>query len=468
MLQTFQGLRIFTTVSRKGDSETKWAGRCFTIHCYRNDSNKHIKFEYSLQQSESIPPKHMYKSGKPRPPRLSPLRTNLTQEVNCTDGLKIVDGETSNIVVLQKGGDGTEISIYNSEVPHWSRRHAIKSLKLFNSLILGTNPAAARRAFGLHRVLDPPKSLYCLENSGVAGEFDILDGEGLRHRVQVQLQARDEFAARALSVCEFVLSSAAWEDFKTLWWIFLDETQDDDADKREWTALVITLLSLAVPLLSSEPKQTTSSSPNEPIALRQTRAYSRKSESSNTTSANPWESMWNRLKHGADWKSWPGVSWDWVDNQEESHEPMASNGLLISAPNYQHPIRAPSATKNNFIPHCISIVRCTRRSDQVKPHVERIIGMKRQNGVNLVKLVIALHLLREEQKLSVIDQEAVGWGRDLGPVLAQIGGWLGWDGWSWKSGGFFDLEKAGENHYNFEQGKVLSSSLPVTRLILSS
>ena len=381
------------------------------------------------------------------------------------DGLKIIDGASSNIVAIRKEADKTEISMYNSETPTLSRAITIKSLKLFNSLVLGTNPAAERRAAGLNRILDPPKSLYCLENPGIAGEFDILDSEGLRHRVQVQLQARDEFAARALSVCEFVLSSVAWENFKTLWWMILDETQGDDANKKEWTALVVALLSLAVPLLSSEPKQTATSSPKEPIALRQTKAYSRKGENIKNTSASPWESMWNCQKHGADWKSWPGLSWDWLDNQEESHEPMASNGLLISAPNYQNSIRTPSATKSNFVLQCLSVARLTRKSDQVKLLVGHIIGMKGQNGVNLVKLVIALHLLREEQKLSVIDQEAIGWGRDLGPVLAQISGWLGWDSWSWRSGGFFDLEKAGENHYNFEQGKILSSILFNSSLI---
>ena len=72
-----------------------------------------------------------------------------------------------------------------------------------------------------------------------------------------------------------------------------------------------------------------------------------------------------------------------------------------------------------------------------------------------MKLAIALHLLREEQKLSIIDQVAIGGCRDLGPVLAQIGGWLGWDSWNWKSGSYYDLEKAGENHYTFEQCKNL-------------
>ena len=401
----------------------------------------------------------MYKSGKPRAPRLSPLRMNMKRASGYVDGLKITDGASNNVVVIRKEADKVELSMYNSETPTISPTLILKSLKLFNSFILGTNPTAARRGVGLNRMLDPPKSLYCIENPGMAGEFDVLDSEGLRHRVQVQLQARDEFAARALSVCEFVLSSAAWENFRTLWWMILDETQDDDSDKKEWTAMVIALLTLAIPLLGIEPKQTTTSGPQEPIALRQTKTHSWKSESTKFTSAHPWESMWNSQKHGADWKSWQGISWNWVDNQEETYKPAASNGLLISAPNYQYSIRTPSATKNRFVLNCVSIARLARKSDQVKRLVGHIIGTKGQNGVNLVKLVIALHLLREEQKLSVINQEAVGWSRDLGPILAQIGGWLGWNSWSWRTGGFYDLEKAGENHYAFEQGKIFNSSI---------
>lgn len=56
-------------------------------------------------------------------------------------------------------------------------------------------------------------------------------------------------------------------------------------------------------------------------------------------------------------------------------------------------------------------------------------------------LLVALHLLREEQKLDMRMSEAsdsqIG---QLAPLLAQLGHWLGWSDWNWKGDSYYGVE----------------------------
>ena len=79
---------------------------------------------------------------------------------------------------------------------------------------------------------------------------------------------------------------------------------------------------------------------------------------------------------------------------------------------------------------------------------------EQQRGQELAKLLFALHLLREEEKLDIASEEVCNTvSGSLGPVLAQIGHWMGWDSWSGKPGAFFSLEDPVMGQYLFDDCK---------------
>ena len=74
---------------------------------------------------------------------------------------------------------------------------------------------------------------------------------------------------------------------------------------------------------------------------------------------------------------------------------------------------------------------------------------------------MALHLLREEQKLSTCDTEESR--RPLGllaPVLAQLGGWLGWESWKWTEDAYFGNEMASMERWQFEDTQITGLNVP--------
>jgi len=75
-------------------------------------------------------------------------------------------------------------------------------------------------------------------------------------------------------------------------------------------------------------------------------------------------------------------------------------------------------------------------------------------GQILPHVLVALHLFREEQKLSNLSNDKTTlWTGDLTPVLAQLGRWMGWTHWDWKKGTYYNLDGAGVDCQIFENGK---------------
>jgi anaphase-promoting complex subunit 1 len=75
--------------------------------------------------------------------------------------------------------------------------------------------------------------------------------------------------------------------------------------------------------------------------------------------------------------------------------------------------------------------------------------------IALSTIVVALHLYREELKLNVASSEAddVGLSR-LAAILAQLGGWLGWEAWNWNDSAYYACENVDMDRWRFNIGKT--------------
>nr|GFD59658.1 hypothetical protein [Tanacetum cinerariifolium] len=70
----------------------------------------------------------------------------------------------------------------------------------------------------------------------------------------------------------------------------------------------------------------------------------------------------------------------------------------------------------------------------------------------LPEILVSLHLYCEERKLNVLSQDLSDMpSGNLLPVLAQLGYWLRWEGWSWQRGGYYDLAGASSDNWTYDE-----------------
>lgn len=75
----------------------------------------------------------------------------------------------------------------------------------------------------------------------------------------------------------------------------------------------------------------------------------------------------------------------------------------------------------------------------------------------LATILIGLHLLREEMKLEFTASEAL---HGITPILAQLGGWLGWPSWSFKDTAGYMVESTNMATWLFDDSVILGDGTP--------
>ncbi|KAI5289746.1 Anaphase-promoting complex subunit 1 [Ascosphaera aggregata] len=152
------------------------------------------------------------------------------------------------------------------------------------------------------------------------------------------------------------------------------------------------------------------------------------------------------------WMSSP--SWGWVI--DETTPQQSKNDAAVG----MH--------SNEFITHCASLAReyLVTPGGEIATGIEGYlptaitkVPAKRQKA--LAVILVTLHLLREEKKLSIVTSEGPFSDHGLlGPVLAQIGGWLGWPAWTWKEDSYYGSEMGSIDRWAFEDLRITSLGVP--------
>src|SRR6202000_1915485 len=128
-------------------------------------------------------------------------------------------------------------------------RLAIGPLKLFNPYEIISSSPSSRKSAGSNRTLSVPRTLQKIIASASNGSFDILDGDWCRHRFQLQLAPQVDLVSKVFEICLAVLPNHVGDFLLGIWWSVCRGLPKDQTSNAEWTALVVTLFTLAVPFI---------------------------------------------------------------------------------------------------------------------------------------------------------------------------------------------------------------------------
>ncbi|OJD27390.1 hypothetical protein ACJ73_01219 [Blastomyces percursus] len=389
--------------------------------------------------------------------------TGVLNGPNVVDCCKLVDGDVSRILILSSTIDGRgELTL---QAP-WSNSVKIElpsSMMIYgpHGMSITSSPIRPREG-SLKRVLSDGSFDLCgLLHSTNRGKVDVVDKKGRKHRIQIQLEPHNPRVKQILEVCRFVLRRAdkAGDGILVGWWEVLKWLQtrregDNDNDL-EWTAMVIVLFTMGVYFIEGN---------NSKPATRPKRRKAEflRSSSGSSIDLDNWDSMLDQEtgSHGVASSWMMGPAWGWVlegdlkPTEEIPHRPGPEAGAI--------------PRKNAYILRCAALSREFLSS----PQGEAAIGAEGYlptavsrdpdtRRTALGTILVGLHLFREEQKLSTINAEtSYSKAGLLAPVLAQIGGWLGWKSWDWKGNGYYSVEMASIDRWLFEETRISALDLP--------
>ncbi|KAL3264904.1 hypothetical protein ABHI18_000325 [Aspergillus niger] len=405
-------------------------------------------------------------SKKPKRSTLSDERSLIVQAsgiqhfADVWDACKIVDGGISRILTLKKTDGGEQV--LQLQTP-WSKAtpiHIPRKLMLHEAYGINLNTSGnRRRESGVKRLLtDSPITVTGFDHAAARGKFDAIDSENRKVKLQVQMEPSNELVKRVLNVCRFALSDqkagdgllAAW--WETMAWLQERDTSENDL---EWTAMVVMLFAMAIQFIDSEQPRT----PAKPT--RRKKGLLRSSSGSHVD-LESWETMLEQESGSrgvvAPWMA--SSSWAWVVEQD-AEDSEVSHG-------HQVPSSRSTCRTNTYLLRCIALTRdflnTCRGTLSVGSggYLPTALSFNQSiRGTALCTILVALHLFREEQKLSVCDSEQSG--KPLGllaPVLAQLGGWLGWQSWTWAEDAYYGMEMASMDRWQFEETRISMLDLP--------
>ncbi|KAK3054886.1 Anaphase-promoting complex subunit 1 [Extremus antarcticus] len=275
---------------------------------------------------------------------------------------------------------------------------------------------------GRNRTLPaPPQDLLRLIHSGANGHFDELDRNGVYHRRQFRFTPNDHNVARILQVCELLLPSQHAQRIRGIWCIAHAELVErpeklagTTCDK-EWVALTTAISSCLMHLVSEKAR----------AAL--TLAYVAAGKATKPSSA-PLRLMEHRRCLGA------STITAWMDSSR-------------GPPRLDSP---PNSERDKLMVLSAALANELSRSTSVRGLSGTPLQLSPDDGI---KLLLGLHVLREEQKLCKLTSSSTS-SRIIAAVIAQIGHWLGLPAWSYQSGHYYELEGATEEDWAFVKSQT--------------
>ncbi|RMJ21408.1 negative regulator of mitosis [Aspergillus sp. HF37] len=376
------------------------------------------------------------------------------------DACTVVDGDISRLLILSEADEGrTELSLQSP----WSNPSTIdvpEKLLLYEPYAVSPNKPT--REGGMSRVMtDSSLTMVGLDHHSSHGKFDVIDSKNRRHKLQIRMDPSNALVKSVLGVCRFVLrdTEKAGDGILVAWWEVMKwlRTREAIENDLEWTAMVIVLFSMAIPFIASEQVQLGSQTRRKKGLLR--------SSSGSHVDLENWESMLDQESGSAGvvapWMM--NSSWGWIVEQDAVEN---SDGCGKSA---TEPTSSRSTFRqNSYLRGCASLAREFLQSpygaivsgpEGCLPTASSYPQSSRRSA--LCSVLVGLHLLREEQKLSICDADQSH--KTLGllaPVLAQIGRWLGWKSWTWAEDGYFGLEMASMGRWQFEDTQIAMLDVP--------
>ncbi|OAX80114.1 hypothetical protein ACJ72_05558 [Emergomyces africanus] len=466
-----QKFKVFT-ISAYQDSPPDAPESTSIAVCIHNKNSKNLSV-VSLLASDTVAevqPKSRFRQEKKKTGLddrgVTVRATGILNGPNVVDCCKLVDGDVSRILILSSTIDGRgELTL---QAP-WS---SLVRVELPSSMMIYgphgisiTSPPNRQREGSLKRVLsDGSLDLRGLLHSTNRGKVDVVDKQGRKHRIQIQLEPHNPHVKQILNVCRFVLRQGdkVGDGILVGWWEVLKwlrmRSQGESDNDLEWTAMVVVLFTMAVYFIERNPSK-------PPARQKRKKGEFLRSSSGSSIDLEKWDNMLDQEtgSHGVASSWMMGSAWGWVSEVDlKSTEEMPWGDIRTG------PETGTNPRKNTYILRCATL----SREFLLSPQGEAAIGaegylptaVSRDPDIRrtaLGTILVGLHLFREEQKLSTINAEtSFSKTGIIAPVLAQIGGWLGWESWGWKGDGYYGVEMASIDRWLFEESRISTLDLP--------
>ncbi|KAI9799150.1 MAG: Anaphase-promoting complex subunit 1 [Piccolia ochrophora] len=399
--------------------------------------------------------------------------TDVRRGSSVIDACKLVDGEASRIVVLRETPNGMgEITLQSP----WSAPIKIDlppTLAIFDPHTLGMSATMTKKRQGsMKRVLSKgPQALRGLQHEAPHGKFDVVDEQNKRHRLQIKMRPRNKVVAQVLDVCSFVLPGmhrggegilVGWCEVKR--WLDAQKTEVIDG---EWTALVVVLMLMAVPFLDMRESR-------HPLKQGRKSGSLRRSGSGAGIDMDCWDAMLSQEgARGSPCPEWMrSPAWNWILDEKVDLKPTESHltqrerrSTRKSSGSYSIPTMR---KKHSLLLDCVGLAREFITTDAgvaaVGPRGYLPTASDRAPEVQqtaLATILVGLHLFREELKLDIAtaDTYDTGVGK-LTAVLAQVGGWLDWEDWSWRDSAYYHMEDISMSQWLFDESIITRLATP--------
>ncbi|KAE8144689.1 hypothetical protein BDV25DRAFT_145374 [Aspergillus avenaceus] len=420
----------------------------------------------------SFPKRDLVFSKRKKKSKNSDERSLLVQATNVQhfpgicDACKVVDGGISRIMTMSTTDDGQHELLLQTPWGNPVTVDVPPKLMLYEPHGLSHAASMNRpRESGMNRLMTDVFTVTGLDHPTIRGKVDLIDSEKRRHRLQIHMEPRNELVKSVLQVCRFVLpdSAKAGDGILTAWWETVKWLRNKEVSETdlEWTAMVVVLFAMAIPFIKSDQART-------PAQRTRRKKTLLRSSSGSCVDLESWEAMLDQESGFAGvvapWMA--NTSWGWIVEQDAEEYSDIRPGTKTSKTKQSSSGRS-TYRKNSYLTRCAGLTREFLQT----PQGIAIIG---QDGhlptarsyshslrrTALCTILVGLHLLREEQKLSICDSEESH--KTLGlltPILAQIGGWLGWKSWSWAEG-YYGAEIASIDRWQFEDTQISMLDVP--------
>ncbi|KAH4843584.1 hypothetical protein HBI18_207030 [Parastagonospora nodorum] len=408
-------------------------------------------------------------ASQPRSVRAAPRYACVPRYVDtrllegALDLVKTRDGHVERVAILTST-DPQEPCL--GLVAGWGNHLPLKlplgKLKLFDPYSI-FQQEQTRAAAGLHRTITAIAPLQHLVSPGPSGKLEVVDGGYRRHGIELRMSPSDTFVADLFRVLSTVLPNHTGDFLLEIWWNVRKSIAEEKHDQAslDWQAFVTTMFTLAVPFVDEKSRK----------ASGRAKSTQRRSSGRPQSQAKPdevvddedssWRLMCARQASQSQAKSWSSSPWSWALHSSSASITMSPPSRRSSArqtPTIAQQINGKDESINTYI----EAARQYTQSPVGKAagDIWRRLSLSERQDLRIGTLseaIVILHLFREERKLDALCQDYAGiQPRNLAPVLAQLGHWLRWDGWSWRTGGFFDLNGGSSSDWSYEDSVFTS------------
>ncbi|TKA27962.1 hypothetical protein B0A50_04028 [Salinomyces thailandicus] len=338
----------------------------------------------------------------------------------CADITKLRHGSLEAILLSGAG------LILSPEAQEICRLPLGAPYRMYNPMEFPLNNVTTEKEVGRNRTLHLPEGTLGIQHAGCHGSFDEVDVDGTCHRRLLRLRPEDPRVERLLQVCEYVLPPEEALRVRSGWYTafaWLEQHQEacaSSASSTELIALVATVLRPVMPLLDSKAR----------AALNLSRVAAGKRnvvESSALITRQAQQTSGLRARN-----AWSGMP---ASGRPSTHR-------MFSSPNTRHRLDRRADQLLN-IAALLAEDQSLALRGQVQ--IETLTDLATECGV---RLMLGLHIFREEQKLCIL-QSAAAPGLELACLIAQLGMLLGLDKWGSQQGTYYSLEGVNEQHWAF-------------------